>query len=151
MFLFQETRRKNKLSTLKQLFDHLKQQEHRMSISNVQGDHEGKGRDAGSRISHLAKRIFLGDFSSHKKKNHEKMNFYLLKRAKSMIFCEKKRDSLLTFHSEKWFKKNFIFSWVKGNFFWGISLFACEKKRDCLFIFLFNDHSANVVIVINQV
>ena len=42
-------------------------------------------------------------------------------------FCEKGRDSLLTSHCGKRFKK--------------ISLPACEKRRDWLFIFLFNDHS----------
>ena len=70
--------------------------------------------------------IFLGHFPSHMKKNQEKMNFLLLKRAKSVIFCEKGRDSLLTSHCEKRF---FL-----------ISLFACKKKRDCFLIFLFNDH-----------
>ena len=35
MLLSQESRKENKLFTLKQLFDHLKQKEHRMSISNV--------------------------------------------------------------------------------------------------------------------
>ena len=35
MLLSQEARKENKLSTLKQLFDHLRQKEHRMSISNV--------------------------------------------------------------------------------------------------------------------
>ena len=74
------------------------------------------------------KEIFL-NFPSHMKKNQKKMNFYLLKWAKSVIFCEKGRNSFLTSHC--------------GKFFWGISLPACEKERDCLLIFLLNDHSAN--------
>ena len=55
-------------------------------------------------------RDFL-NFPSHMKKNQKKMNFYLLKWAKSVIFCEKGRDSFFTSHCGK---KNFI---------WGISLF----------------------------
>ena len=63
-----------------------------------QNDREEKGRDARSRISHFAKRIFFPFFFSHEKrdlffefpfpheKNQKKMNFYLLKRAKSVIF-----------------------------------------------------------------
>ena len=35
MLLSQEARKENKLSTLKQLFDHLRQKEHRMNIFNV--------------------------------------------------------------------------------------------------------------------
>ena len=34
---------------------------------------------------------------------------------------------------------NFSFFMRKGKLFWDIFIFACEKKRDCLFIFLLND------------
>ena len=35
MLLFQKARKENKLSILQQLFDHLKQKEHRMNLFNV--------------------------------------------------------------------------------------------------------------------
>ena len=84
----------------------------------------------------MRKEIFL-NFSSHMKKNHEKMNFYLLKWAKSVIFCKKKKDYFLIFHCEKWFKKISFFSWKKWNFYEGF-FFSHVGREEVVFSFPFS-------------
>ena len=83
--------------------------------------------------------IFL--FTS--KKNQKKNEFLSTKMSKISDFLWKEKRFFFHFSLRKK-KFQFFFSYEKKEFFWEISLFAYEKKRDCLFIFLFNDHSAEI-------
>ena len=64
------------------------------------------------------------------------MNFYLLKWAKSVILCEKKRDSFFTFHC-KFFFFNFSFSMREGIFFGGFP-FSHVGREEIVFPFSFS-------------
>ena len=73
----------------------------------------GKGNFFGEfPFLHVGREEIFLNFPSHMKKNQKKMNFYLLKWAKSVIFCEKKRDSFPTFYCGK---KKFQFPFSHGG------------------------------------
>ena len=113
-----------------------------------QSDREGKKRDARRNfferflVSHVKREEIFLNFPSHMKKSQEKMNFHLLKSAKSVIFCTKKRDSLFIFHCEKWFKKISLLSWGKGNLFGGFP-FLHVGREEIIFSFPFSTTTLN--------
>ena len=76
---------------------------------------------------------------SHEKKS-EKNEFLSTKMSKISDFLWEGKRFFSHFPLRE--KKNFNFPSLmgEGKFFWGISLPACGKGRDCLFIFLLNDH-----------
>ena len=86
-------------------------------------------------FSHVKREEIFFNFPSYLKKYQKKMSFYLLKWAKSVIFCKKRRDSFLTFH---WGKKNSISfpPWGKGIFF-GRFPFPHVGREEIVFPFSF--------------
>ena len=70
------------------------------------------------------------------KKIRKKMNFYLLKWAKSVIFCEKRRDSFPTSHCGKKKISISLPPWGKGNFFGGFP-FPHVGREEIVFPFPF--------------
>ena len=65
---------------------------------------------------HEEREIFLGDFPSHMKKNHEKMNFYLLKSAKSVIFVKREEIVFSFFFSTITLRRYDLFFVINRDF-----------------------------------
>ena len=94
-------------------------------------------------ISHLARRNFFEKFFFSHEKKSRKNKFLSTKKSKISDFLrkEKKFSSHFSLQEKNYF--NFPSPMGKGKFFWGISLPACGKGRDCLPISLSNDHPAH--------
>ena len=108
----------------------------------------GKGNFFGEfPFLHVGREEIFLNFPSHMKKNQKKMNFYLLKWAKSVIFCEKGRDSFPTSHCGKKKISISLPSWGKGNFFGGFP-FPHVGREEIVFSFSFS--TATLIKSINQ-
>ena len=110
-------------------------------------------RDLASRISHLAERIFfqfpffhgkreifLGDFPSHmwEGKRFFWIPLFTWKKIMKKWILSTKMSKISDFLRKG---KKFFFHFSQREKKISIFLLACEKSRDCLFIFLFNDYS----------